>query len=103
MRHWFMAVGKMLFHSIAGLSLVLIAACANTPPVQEMSDARVALQAAQAAGAQNYSPDNFLQAQKLLLQAEEQLALGAYTLARQLALNARDSAIRARETADNYR
>jgi hypothetical protein len=99
--HWFMTVGKMLFRSIAGLSLVLIAACASAP-VQEMSDARLALQAAQAVGAQNYSPDHFLQAQQLLQQAEEQLAMGAYTMARQLALNARDSAIRAREIADNY-
>jgi hypothetical protein len=92
----------MLSRSIAGLTLILATAACASAPVQEMSDARLALQAARAVQAQTYSPDYFLQAQQLLTQAEEQLARGAYTNARQLALNARDSAIRARETASNY-
>ena len=70
-------------------------------PVQEMSDARQALQTAEAAGARRYSPEQYQKARALLEQAKLQLVAGAYSDARRFALDARDYAIRARTSA-NY-
>lgn len=79
--------------------MLALAACATAPPVQEMSDARQAIRAAEAVGAARRSPDSLLAAQRLLQEAQTQLEAGAYTSARRYALDARDAAIRAREVA----
>jgi hypothetical protein len=67
--------------------------------VQEVSDARQALSAAEAAGAERYSPEAFQRAQTLLREAETRLSRGAYFDARRYAVDARFEAIRARESA----
>jgi hypothetical protein len=81
------------------VTVLALAACATPPPVQEMSDARQAIRAAEAVGAARRSPESWLAAQSLLREAQTQLEAGAYDNARRYALDARDAAIRAREIA----
>lgn len=81
------------------VAMLALSACATAPPVQEMSDARQAIRAAEAVGAAQRSPDTLLAAQRLLREAQMQLEAGAYDSARRHALGARDAAIQAREIA----
>jgi cytochrome c556 len=81
------------------VAMLALAACATAPPVQEMSDARQALRAAEAVGAAQRSPEPFLAARRLLQEAQTQLEAGAYHDARRHALDARAAAIQARERA----
>lgn len=76
-------------------SIVLVTACA-TAPVQEMSNARQALDAARSAGADQHAPGTLKQAETLLKKAEEDLAAQEYARARNNADAARDAAIKAR-------
>lgn len=80
------------------LALVLLGGCAVVP-VQEMSDARQAIQAAREAGAEERSPGEFERAQRLLEQAQKALELGEYKRAREDALSAKQQALQARERA----
>lgn len=83
------------------LSVIVLAfstACTSAP-VQEMSDARIAIQSAEDAGAKRYSATQLNQAKQLLQQATVKLQAGAYDDARRFAQGARDIAIRAREKA----
>lgn len=80
------------------LLLMLLAGCA-TAPVQEMSDARQALQAAQQAGAQQHAPQEYARAKALMQSAEDQLGVGGYQSARKLAEQAKGVAQRARDKA----
>ncbi|MEJ2632375.1 MAG: DUF4398 domain-containing protein [Acidihalobacter sp.] len=87
-------------YRIAAVSLLLtlLAGCA-TAPVQEMSDARQALQAAQQAGAQQDAPQEFARAKALMQSAEDQLGVGGYQSARKLAEQAKSAAQQARDWA----
>ncbi len=80
--------------------VLLVAGCATTsPPVQEMSDARQAVQAARAHIGGGPSAAQLRAAETLLDQASEALAEGRYDEARRAAVAAKEKAIRARETA----
>jgi hypothetical protein len=79
--------------------VVLLTACAGAP-VQEMSDARLAIRSAQAAGADYRSPMRLLEAEQLLRQAQSELEAGNFSEAKHLALSAREEAILAREMAE---
>lgn len=79
-------------------AILLLTACAAAP-VQEMSDARQAIDSAEAVGAAQRSPKTLTAAQRLLQEAQAQLEAGAYDDARRRALDARKEAIRAREEA----
>ena len=81
------------------LLIICIGVACSGAPVQEMSDARQALQTAEAAGALRYSPEQYHKARALLQQAKLRLVEGAYSDARRYALNARDYAILARVSA----
>jgi len=83
--------------SVAG-ALVLVA-CAPAP-VQEMSEARQAIEAARAAGAEQYARPQLDEAHSLLDTAQEMLNDRRFRDARRSASQARDAAIRARETAE---
>ena len=74
------------------LSLV---ACVTSPPVQEMSDARQAIQAAAEADAARLASAQFEQAQRYLAEAERLLREEAFGPARANAVRARDRALRA--------
>ncbi len=67
--------------------------------MQEMSDARQAIEAARAAGSPRYSPKRFQEAQSLMDQAMLSLYRGEYGVARRAALSARAQAIAARKAA----
>ncbi len=75
---------------------VLASGCATTgPPVQEMSDARQAIAAAEEAGASQFDQPNLRMAEDKLAAAETQLQGGMYWNARKLALGAKEAAIEA--------
>jgi len=74
--------------------LGLLAAC-TAPPVQEMSDARQAVRAAQAAGAADRAPIELAAAQQLIDEAQLYLSRKEYRRAEQAAIEARAAAIRA--------
>ena len=89
-----------LKRSLRNSLLVLVGALALTAcasaPVQEMSDARQAIEAARAAGGDHYTPETLTEARTLLNQATDDLARGEYAEARTAALQARQRAIFAR-------
>jgi len=63
---------------LAVASLLALGACATNPPVQEMSDARQAIQAAITAGAEKYADLALADAREFLAKAEANLQRKAY-------------------------
>jgi hypothetical protein len=82
----------------ACLVLAALAGCASAP-VQEMSDARQAIQAAEEAGAELHAPQALNDARRLLGEAEQTLQREAYARTRHLAREARRRAAEALEAA----
>ncbi len=80
--------------------LVFVFGACTSAPVQEMSDARQAIQAAHAAGADTLAEDSIRSARSLLQQAEQELDSGHFRKARRTALDARSQAMQAREQAE---
>lgn len=78
---------------------LLLAGCA-TAPSQEMADARLELQAAEAAHAARYAPEPLIEARRRLAEAESRLELGSYNDARRSAERARSNAALARALAE---
>ena len=91
---------RALARLLASLSIItwLLCGCASVP-TQEMSDARQALQAARAAGAERDAPDTLRNTKRLLSGAEQALAFGDYQRARREAISAKEEAIKARTMA----
>jgi len=89
----------------AVLPAVLAVACATSreplvgPPVQEMSDARQALQAARSAGGAQHFPETFARALERIQEAEASLSRGNFRQARAAAVSAREQAVAARRAA----
>ncbi len=79
-----------------GLIILALNACA-TAPVQEMSDARQALQAAEAVGARTKAPTYYFRAQTYLENAESALQHRQFSKARKQAEQAKAYALEARE------
>jgi len=73
----------------------MIASCVAGPPVQEMSDARQAIAAAEESNAATLAPEELDEARRLLEQAETQLRARYYTLAQTTAIQARSRAVEA--------
>jgi len=82
-----------------GVLLALLMSACGGLPVQEMSDARQALQAAAEAGAKEKADTLYTEADQLLEQAEGALNTGEYKKARTLAEQAKEKAILARKEA----
>ena len=83
--------------------VVFLGACSIVPPVQEMSDARQALEAAREAQADKYAEqklrsaeDSMELATKTFNQEEYEAARMAASVAKALAIKARDEALAAR-------
>jgi hypothetical protein len=95
-RHLLPAV---LLASIATLQLV---GCAGVP-VQEMSNARQAVLAAQKAGGAKYAPESMSEAERHLARAKASLKKGDYRPARDEAELAREKAMEARREAEAAR
>lgn len=85
---------------IALTTVLVLAGCgAVAPPIQEMTDARLAITAASDAEAETYAPDRLVEARLLLKSAESNLERRAYNAARRDANLAKEMAIEARSRA----
>jgi predicted S18 family serine protease len=87
------------FLLVACVAVLALNGCALNPPLQEMSNARQALQAAEEAQAQVYAPQPYAQAQRHLRKASDYLEAGDYTQARTHAMEAKVAATKARQQA----
>ncbi len=95
------ACGRAVFLT---LSLLLLGAgCASTPPIQEMSDARQAVQAAREVHAERYAPISLSEAERLLEEATRQLRAKNYRKAREKALAAKKMALKAHHASSQRR
>ena len=81
------------------LSGAVVSGCAGAP-VQEMSNARQAVRAAERAGASKVAPDLLAEANLLLKNAKQHLDQGDYRTARDEAELARTKAVEARSLAE---
>lgn len=72
-----------------------MAGCVTTPPVQEMSDARQAISAAEEANAGKLAPETLGDARRFLAEAEQQIQQEAYGPARMNAVRAKNRATQA--------
>ena len=89
---------RLVPYLAALLGSLYLAGCAGAP-VQEMSDARQAVRAAEEAGAGQKAPEPYAAAQELLKEAEGNINRGEYREAREHARRARMKAIEARQAA----
>jgi len=76
-----------------------LAGCAGMP-LQEMSDARQAIRAAERAGAEKHAPELLAEAQRLVETARLNIHKGEYREAREEAELAREKAMEARRVAE---
>lgn len=89
--------------TLLGLSLVLLSACEASPPVQEMSDARQAIEVARQAGAESHAKPELYEALRHLEEAEHELDVEDYAQARRSALEAKSKALEARALSEASR
>ena len=85
------------------LAICVFAACETAPPVQEMSDARQAIEVAREAGAEVLAAIHFRAAEKYLASAEKKLTERAFNLARRDATQAKMKALDALRASENVR
>jgi Domain of unknown function (DUF4398) len=78
--------------TLALLGAAPLAGCVGAP-VQEMSNARQAVRAAQQAGGAKYAPEAMAEAERLLKNAKTNQSNGEYRVAREEAEQARDKAM----------
>ncbi len=97
--------GRSLAPWLVGLALAFLASgCASGgPPVQEMSDARQAIEAAREAGAEDLASVELASAREKLLSAEGYLRQRSFRSARRDALAALELAVEARSIAEDAR
>jgi len=91
---------RSVVYLFAALVLGALIGCGSAP-VQEMSEARQAIEAARVAGAEEFAPESYEKAQTHLRAAEEMLDNRHFKDARENAALARDEAISAREESQN--
>jgi hypothetical protein len=77
---------------LATIGALMLAACVTAPPVQEMSDARQAIAAAEQADAGRVAADTLAAARRFLAEAERQIQEQAYGPARMNAVRAKNRA-----------
>lgn len=81
-----------MFRVVVTMGALLVAGCVSAPPVQEMSDARQAIRAAEQADADRVAGDTLDDARRFLAEAEQQIQDGAYGPARMNAVRAKNRA-----------
>jgi hypothetical protein len=84
-----------LIRVLATTALLALAGCVTSPPVQEMSDARQAIAAAEQADAERVAGDTLADARRFLEEAEKQIQEEAYGPARMNAVRAKNRALTA--------
>ena len=89
MYHFYLQKNRVMF-----ILTLLIAGC-SIVPMQEMSDARQAIQAARHVKANSITPPTFAKAKQQLTQAEQNLEAGKFKQARQAAILAKKQALNA--------
>jgi hypothetical protein len=77
---------------LATIGALVLAGCVTAPPVQEMSDARQAIAAAEQADAGRVAADTLADARRFLAEAERQIQEQAYGPARMNAVRAKNRA-----------
>ena len=82
-----------MYRVLATIGVVMLAGCVTAPPVQEMSDARQAITAAEQADAERVASDTLAEARRLLAEAERQIQEEAYGPARMNAVRAKNRAV----------
>jgi Domain of unknown function (DUF4398) len=93
------AVGPLRYNNykmsrvLLTLLALVIAGCVTAPPVQEMSDARQAISAAEQANAGRVAADTLADARRFLAEAEQQIQEQAYGPARMNAMRAKNRAL----------
>ncbi len=90
---------KLSLSLVALMAYAMVAGCAGAP-IQEMSDARQAIRAAERAGAAKYAPEPLAEAKKLVEQARAQMQQREYRDARYAAEEARTKAVQARRISE---
>jgi hypothetical protein len=75
------------------LIALVVAGCVTAPPVQEMSDARQAISAAEQANAGSAAADTLADARRFLAEAEQQIQQQSYGPARMNAVRAKNRAV----------
>jgi len=83
---------RIIGFTISAVTLTLSVGCSINPPMQEMSDARQSVEAAQTIGAEHHAPEAMTSAQTLLSQAESDMQTGDYEEAHKDAVAAREAA-----------
>lgn len=78
---------------LATIGLLLLTGCVTAPPVQEMSDARQAIAAAELADSDRVAVDTLDDARRFLAEAERQIQEQAYGPARLNAVRAKNRAV----------
>ena len=82
-----------MFRVLAIIGVFVLAGCVTAPPVQEMSDARQAITAAEQADAERVAADTLAEARRFLAEAERQIQEEAYGPARMNAVRAKNRAV----------
>ncbi len=83
------------------LAICIFAACETAPPVQEMSDARQAIEVAREAGAEKFAAIHLRAAENYLASAEKKLTERAFNQARRDAMQAKMKALDALRASEN--
>lgn len=91
---------RLLILGAALASLSSISGCVTAPPIQEMSDARQAIAAAEQANAARLAPDPLADAHRFIATAEGQLREESYAAARANALRAKNRAVQALQASE---
>jgi len=86
---------------VAAPALILFLSACSVLPVQEMSDARQAVEAAKAGFAQDAGDEDLQRAISLLRNAESEWAVGEYEAAHDSAEQAKEHALRAQHKLKN--
>ena len=81
--------------------ILAVGGCVTAPPIQEMSDARQAIAAAEQADAARYAPAPLGDAQRFIAEAEQQIRAESYALARNSALRAKNRAVQALQVSES--
>jgi len=95
-----------MLRALITIGTLLLAGCVTAPPVQEMSDARQAISAAEQARPGRAAADSLADARRFLAEAERQIQQEAYGPARMNAVRAKNramTALRSSRTSESAR
>ena len=92
-----------MLRALLTTATVFVAGCVTSPPVQEMSDARQAISAAEEAAADRVSAETLADARRLLEEAERLIQEEAYGPARLNAVRAKNRAMAAIRSSEDAR